>query len=148
MPVKTPPERALAAFADASEGVWRARQTAVGTPGVDYAIPNPELVRTKVCYGLTPTGLTTVVAAYTEVHPIPCPTCALFLVQKAHMTRMSHVRTCALMQTACAAPPRSSLHGGGSVHGLRSLAHCLLKGSGLSSTPKQPARNLNMQHMG
>lgn len=40
---------------------------------MDYAIPNPELVKTKVCYGLTPTGLTTVVAAYTEVHPTPCP---------------------------------------------------------------------------
>ena len=64
----------------------------MGTPGVDYQTPNPELVNTKVCYGLTPTGLTTVVAAYKEVR-FSCNTCTapqaawpdVNLVPHAHM---------------------------------------------------------------
>ena len=42
-------------------------QTSTGTPGTDYPIPNPALVNTKVCYGLTPAGLTSSVVAYKEV---------------------------------------------------------------------------------
>ena len=99
----------------ASDYIWRAHQTAVGTPGVDYAIPNPELVKTKICYGLTPTGLTTVVAAYTEVHPTPHPHALFPSPEGRTWIKKFHMRTAPSCKTHVQHLVTTFLHGGGSV---------------------------------
>ena len=80
---------------------------------MDYPIPNPALVKTKVCYGLAATALTTVVPAYTEVRGIPSN---MHLSLKAPAARtilglMLHMRTRALVQHAFAARHRTLRHG-------------------------------------
>jgi hypothetical protein len=44
-----------------------APQTSTGTPGIDFPVLNPGLVKTQVCYGLSAAAMTNVVVAQREV---------------------------------------------------------------------------------
>ena len=83
---------------DARNHMHACAQTSTGTPGTDYPIPNPALVNTKVCYGLTAAALTSSVVAYKEVRFGS----NLMHVPQQHgpsMRLLSHVRSCEGMQT-------------------------------------------------
>ena len=49
------------------------RQTAVGTPGVDFPTLNPFTVKTRVKYGLSAAALNTEITPFTEVPATCCP---------------------------------------------------------------------------